>query len=159
MKRLLPIFVALMILLAACSKSSSTSNNAGTIHNSVLGIDITLGMDKTKIDELLGDPIESTSIYTYSDSGFAAMYNEGEAVMLFVTDNQWVCTGNVKVSDTASTLTEQFGESNTSEGITYLFDKRSKITSDKKNATVIAMFNVADTSIDSYTLVDYTIIK
>lgn len=157
MKRAFTVLLALLMCfsLAACGGGSEPN----VIHNSQLGYSISTGMEKEKIDELLGEPtLTSTGFYMYPNAGLTVAYAEGKALMLTVTDfSAWKTISNASINITEKELIEKCGEpvsTKDKSGYAYLFDKKMKQTEDKEKSSVIVLFSIKDGSVKSYSVVD-----
>lgn len=141
-----------LLLIALCLGLSSCGSKleAATIHNTRLGCDIYIGMQKTDIDKLLGEPAPNDIYYVYVDSGLAAVYKEGKATMLIVTDSTWTAVDGITTDSSIDSVTAAYGELSSSGGSLYMFDSNSKITAEKDKAKCEISISTANDAISSY---------
>lgn len=143
MKRIIAFLLGTLLILPLCG-CSGKPQDARTIHNGRLGVDISLDMPKETIDDLLGEPVMQDFFYAYPDTDMEVIYKEGKAVMLTASSGIWSYTNGIEADSTTSDVLAAFGESTADDGYIYLFDEQSDLISDKEKAVTTAIFADSD---------------
>jgi hypothetical protein len=80
------IIVAAMILLSGCGQRTK---EILSLHNNTTGVNINVGMSKSEIDKLLGEPELSGFYHKYESAGMTIEYVDDKAVMLLTLKSEW----------------------------------------------------------------------
>lgn len=150
MKKIIPILLLIFLLTSCASIGSGVKpQNASTLHNTILGKDVYLGESKDQIDKDLGPSI-SGKIYAYTDVGLSVWYTEGKAVMFIVSDKQWSALNGIRLESSLDDVTKAYGT--LYKGNIALFDKDSKPTSNKDDAKIFIILQIADNKVTGMTV-------
>lgn len=140
----------ILCLLSGCSSSKSTS--ADTLHNGRLGINVSLGMTKEKIDKMLGEPTQESAFYSYDNGDLTVTYSEGKATML-VSDNDgmWKSIGDIGTDTTEEQVSALYGAP-TGNNSVYFFDGKKQVQT-KEDAKTYLMISFDNGTVDSIAVV------
>ena len=148
------LVVAIVIAVAAFRNMSGkkiTQKNvdAFSVYNTELGVGVRLGMSKTEIDQLLGEPVEGDE-YEYKDDLFVT-YKDGKAVVFCIGVNNvkanWVVykslSKNSTQADSEKSLGIPTGEASDGEApyAIYVFDKNMTLLHNEDDGDPYAFIN------------------
>jgi len=96
-KKLIKIIVVLVIitgLIFAIYYESYGDINYNSVYNSTLGISISIGMKKERVDKLLDNPlVNSYGYYTYDKGNLWITYEHGRVKRISVVGGRWRVEG------------------------------------------------------------------
>lgn len=111
-----------VIMLLGCfyvlqGKITADNVQCSQLYNSSLGFGIELGMSKSSIDKVLGQPVMSGSDYLYSGQHLYAKYKDGKLISMYVEypNDRWITYGGICPGSTFEDVEAKLGEPNSIE--------------------------------------------
>lgn len=92
-----------------------------------LGHKIYLGMNKSEVDKLLGEPFDGGTLFLYDDT-LGINYDYGAISSLITQSNQWETDKKIKVGSTVDEISKAYGEpadQNNKSTITYFLNQNN----------------------------------
>lgn len=105
------VFVIALIIGGIGNQITDKTVKKTELYNTELGVGLELGMSKSKVDNLLGDPEESYGGYMY-DSYLYARYQDGKLISMFVEypNDRWITESGVTIESSIEEVEEYWGE-------------------------------------------------
>ena len=106
----LGIFVVAVIVIFIVDISRTNKAGPESVYNTSLGITVKLGMAKSKVDRLLGEPAIEFEQYVY-ENDLQVEYKDGKAVSLMVLypNDTWRTSEGLMVGSSAEALKAAYG--------------------------------------------------
>lgn len=140
-KQRICILVALFgfyLLLFSCENKSKDNYD---IKNTDLNCNISLGIDKDKVNKLLGEPTLSDDWFVYKDNLFVG-YTDSKMDFCVIVSDKWKTKKDITVGSSVDEIISAYGESNQHENIIgYFLDKTGSICKSDEASTFV-MFNL-----------------
>lgn len=166
------LLIAVLILLAGCgSKEGITTDDLSLVKLDDEKAKVYYGMPREEVEKILGDPDESTKLYTVYESGVQVLYRDNKVVKLSIGEDaadQFKTAGGAGIGSTKEQLTEIYGDKfikpNGEQNLDYLYDPENNeyVESFEKvdrnlleRCYLVSMMFDNDNKVDAITLSDY----
>lgn len=106
------IIIALVALTVYVNQVTPQRLTSTQLYNQELGVGLKLGMSKSKVDELLGEPERVDEAYCYRDTNLYAHYYNGKLAAMYVTfpNQRWHTVGGIVVGSASDDLAAVIGK-------------------------------------------------
>lgn len=161
MKKVLTLLLIVSAFILSSCNFASGAHAASTVKNTTLGIKVSLGEKKTKIDKDLGSSGQLKdnnlydfpgSLYEYPGSGIAVDYNDkGKAELIIIYSDSWLAIDDITSGVSKDLIVQQYGNLSDEEKQMKLitFDKNSKFVSISKKAETLLIMTFENEKIDT----------
>lgn len=134
-KSALFIAIIMILILASCSKNTSASASAGTIHNK--DVNISIGESRDLIEKKIGQGTNKDGFIRYGDTGLSVFYDQNNDSTIFdISNSNWMTFYDVSVATPRKAVEKAYGDKVKSVSEPIYFDNNSKIIDSKENANV-----------------------
>ena len=135
------------------SVSQAVITKAGTLHNTKLNVDVSLGMKKDVIDKALGTPSTIGVYYYYPNALMTVSYTNDIAVIIATSNPNWESMDKIKVGTSLSDVKKLYGDPPAGDTGIYYFDKDSKLTSNASSSAANMVFQYQNDKVSNIQLV------